>query len=247
MPFVPSVLHTYEGKKFKRKDTFYVSASTTCNFFQALARLVEHILMILPPTPLLVLGLPAYALAGAVIFDEGVDPASRSYLSDQAMGWGERPVSSDPETLFHMNEGALPLDVPGTWEDKTLHVLRLPGHGHAAASFVISREMLPLGKDVPSYVADELKRMADMLPEFLQMGSVRIDWPDMAGEAIMSRWKSDEGVMDQIICCRPAGGRRLLIFTATHPTPMPGATYHAMIAAITGFRPRAALSSAANS
>lgn len=148
-------------------------------------------------------------------------------------------MSDERQASFHMNEGALPLDVPGTWEDKTIHVLRLPGHGHAAASLVVTREMLPLGRDVPGYVSDELERMKVALPEFAQMGRLPVRWPDMEGEAIMTRWKSDEGLMDQIICCRPAAGRRLLVFTATHPAPMPTGTYHAMIAAISGFRPRA--------
>ena len=80
-------------------------------------------------------------------------------------------MPSDPDTDFHMNEGILPLDVPGVWEDKTMHVLRLPGHGHAAASLIVTREMLPLGQDVPGYVAAELKRMAGMLPDFKEMGS----------------------------------------------------------------------------
>lgn len=139
-----------------------------------------------------------------------------------------------------MNEGSLPLDVPGTWEDKTMHVLRLPGHGHAAASLVVTREMLPLGQDVAGYVAAELKRMADVLPDFREMGRLPIEWPDRTGEAIMTRWRADEGVMDQIICCRAAQGRRLIIFTATHPSPMPATTYTALVAAIAGFRPREA-------
>lgn len=147
-------------------------------------------------------------------------------------------MEGDPQAAFHMNEGSLPLDVPGTWEDKTMHVLRLPGHGHAAASLVVTREVLPLGQDVPGYVSAELGRMAGILPEFREMGRLPIAWPDRAGEAIMTRWRSDEGVMDQIVCCRHGQGRRLLIFTATHPSPMPAPVYHALIAAIGGFRPR---------
>jgi hypothetical protein len=154
-------------------------------------------------------------------------------------------MADDPEKAFHMNEGTLPLDVPGTWEDKTIHVLRLPGHGHAAASLVVTREMLPLGQDVPGYITAELKRMADVLPDFQEMGRLPITWPDQTGEAIMTRWHSDEGVMDQIVCCRQTEGRRLIIFTATHPSPMPGPTYHSLMAAIAGFRPRADAAEAA--
>ena len=57
----------------------------------------------------------------------------------------------------------------------------------------------------------------------------------------MTRWRADEGVMDQIVCCRQADGRRLIIFTATHPSPMPAPTYNALVAAIAGFRPREAV------
>ncbi len=44
--------------------------------------------------------------------------------------------------------------------------------------------------------------------------------------------------MDQITACRRSNGRRLLIFTATHPAPMPGVAYEALLAAITSFKPR---------
>lgn len=145
---------------------------------------------------------------------------------------------ADDTPLFHLNEGSMPLDVPGVWEDKTIHVLRLPGDGHAAASLVVTREALPLGMEVPDYVEAEMKRLATTLPDFAQMGRVPIEWEDVRGEAIMTRWRSSEGLMDQIVACRRANGRRLLIFTATHPSPMPTATYRAMIAGIAGFRPR---------
>ncbi len=151
-------------------------------------------------------------------------------------------MADDP--LFHLNEGALPLDVPGVWEDKTIHVLRLPGHGHAVASLVITRETLPLGADVGGYTRTELGRMQATLPEFVHMGRLAIPWPDMTGEANMLRWRSSEGMMDQIVACRPVDTRRLLIFTATHPTPMPADTHRALLAAITGFRPRAPVTAA---
>ena len=140
--------------------------------------------------------------------------------------------------LFHLNEGALPLDVPGVWEDKTIHVLRLPGHGHAAASLVITRETMQLGAEVNGYIRAEMSRMASTLPEFVHMGRLAVAWPDMTGEANMLRWRSSEGMMDQIVACRPVDARRVLIFTATHPTPMPADTHRAMLAAIIGFRPR---------
>ncbi len=149
-------------------------------------------------------------------------------------------MPDDAGAVFHLNEGALPIDVPGTWEDRTIHVLRLPGHGHAAASLVITREDLPLGMEVSDYVEAEVGRMGTALPELVVMGRVTIAWSDVPGEATMMRWRSPEGLMDQIIACRRSHGRRLLIFTATHPTPMPSGTHAALMAAITGFTPRPA-------
>ena len=147
------------------------------------------------------------------------------------------PATTEPER-FHLNEGSLPLDVPEVWEDKTIHVLRLPGDGHAAASLVITREALPLGMDVEDYVGAELDRLKATLPEFALVDRVPVAWSDVAGEALLTRWRSSEGPMDQIIACRRSQGRRLLIFTATHPKPMPSAAYEALMKAITGFEPR---------
>lgn len=142
--------------------------------------------------------------------------------------------------LYHLNEGTLPLDAPGVWEDKTLHVLRLPGDGFAATSLVITREALPLGMEVPDYVEGELERLKTTLPEFVLVDRVAVEWPDAPGEALLTRWRSSEGLMDQILACRRIHGRRLLIFTATHPKPMPGGVYAALMAAIAGFQPRPA-------
>ena len=147
--------------------------------------------------------------------------------------------TTPPPPLYQLNEGALELDVPGLWSDETLHVLRLPGDGHAAASLVITREALPLGLEVEGYVRAELERLRTTLPEFVQVGSAPVAWPDVTGEAVLTRWRSSEGLMDQITACRRAHGRRLLIFTATHPAPMPGVAYEALLAAIASFRPRA--------
>ncbi len=146
------------------------------------------------------------------------------------------PATEAPR--FHLNEGSLPLDVPGVWEDKTIHVLRLPGDGHAAASLVITREALPLGMEVDDYVRAEITRLQATLPEFVLVDRAPLAWSDAPGEALLTRWRSSEGVMDQIVACRRVHGRRLLIFTATHPKPMPGAAYEALMAAIAGFEPR---------
>ena len=109
--------------------------------------------------------------------------------------------------LFYLNEGTLPIDVPGIWEDKTIHVLRLPSDGHATGSLVITREVLPLGMEVPDYIGAEIKRMADTLPDFADMGRTPVAWEDVEGEATMTRWRSTEGLMDQIIACRKVEGQ----------------------------------------
>ena len=140
---------------------------------------------------------------------------------------------------YQLNEGELTLDVPGVWQDETLHVLRLKGEGRAAASLVITREALPLGMEVADYVRAEMERLRASLPEFVHVGSAPIEWPDVTGEAVLTRWRSGEGLMDQITACRRANGRRLLIFTATHPAPMPGVAYEALTSVIASFRPRA--------
>ena len=152
---------------------------------------------------------------------------------------GEPLMTEDADApLYHLNEGALALDVPGLWSDETLHVLRLPGDGAAVASLVITREPLPLGMEVADYVRAEMERLRTTLPEFVQVGAVPVAWPDVTGEAVLTRWRAKEGLMDQITACRRANGRRLLIFTATHPAPMPGAAYEALLAAIASFQPR---------
>ena len=148
------------------------------------------------------------------------------------------PEEAGAEPVYHLNEGEISLDVPGHWNDETIHVLRLPGDGHAVASIVITREALPLGMEVSDYVKAEMERLKTALPEFVHVGSAPVAWPDVAGEAMLTRWRSSEGPMDQIIACRRSNGRRLLIFTATHPAPMPGVAYEALMTAITSFQPR---------
>lgn len=145
------------------------------------------------------------------------------------------------EVLYAVNEGTLPLDVPGTWEDQTIHVLRLPGDGRATASLVLTRETLPVGMEVSDYMEAETVRLQNTLPGFELHGRVPVVWVDVTGEALLTRWQSAEGSMDQILTCRRVHGRRLLIFTATHPTPFPTSAYEAMMAAIAGFIPRARL------
>ena len=142
------------------------------------------------------------------------------------------------DATYAINEGTLPLDVPGTWEDQTIHVLRLPGDGRAAASLVITRETLPVGMEVSDYMQAEIARLHETLPGFELHGRAPVAWPDVTGEAMLMRWRSAEGPMDQVVTCRRAQGRRLLIFTATHPTPFPAPTYQALMTAIAGFQPR---------
>ena len=140
--------------------------------------------------------------------------------------------------LYQCNEGELALDVPGRWKDDTLNVLRLPGDGQATASLVISREALPLGMDVADYVAAELVRLRTTLPDFVHVGSAAVGWADGDGQAALTRWRSSEGLMDQITACRRTGGPHIIIFTATHLAPMPSAAYEALLGAIASFRPR---------
>ena len=145
---------------------------------------------------------------------------------------------TDGPRPYQLNEGELDLDVPAHWNDETIHVLRLPGDGKAVASLVITREALPLGMAVEDYVRSEMERLRTALPEFVEVGSTPIAWPDVTGQAMLTRWRSSEGLMDQIIACRRSNGRRLLIFTATHVAPMPGVAYEALVTAIASFRPR---------
>lgn len=142
------------------------------------------------------------------------------------------------EIVYAMNEGVIPLDVPDTWEDQTIHVLRLPGNGQATASLVITHETLPVGMEVDDYMKAEAGRLRETLPGFELRGRVPVAWADVTGEALLTRWRSTEGPMDQIITCRRVNGRRLLIFTATHPTPFPTPAYDTLMTAISGFVPR---------
>lgn len=140
--------------------------------------------------------------------------------------------------LYAINEGTLPLDVPGTWEDQTIHALRVLGEGRAAVSLVITRQSLPIGMEVADYAEAQVAELQRTLPGFELHGRVPMPWRDVTGEALLTRWHSEEGPMDQVIVCRQVGGPRLLIFTATHPTPFPTPTYEAVMAAIQGFVPR---------
>ncbi|AQS83645.1 MAG: DcrB-related protein [Acetobacter aceti] len=147
-------------------------------------------------------------------------------------------ANDDSSSTFLFNEGSLPADVPGTWEDQTLNVLRIRGDEEKAASLVISRDILPVGVSIPDYLESELTRLKDNLPDFELKARLPVDWADGSGEALLTRWTSEEGSMDQITTCRSAGDRRILIFTATHATPMPSGTYRTLMSIISGFRPR---------
>ncbi|GGF20470.1 hypothetical protein GCM10011611_28130 [Aliidongia dinghuensis] len=149
-------------------------------------------------------------------------------------------MSDTEHPLYWLNEGTLPVDVPGDWEDHTINVLRVPGHGHAATSLVVTREKLPLGWTVAGYVHDQMRRLAAELKEFQVTATVPILYPDQRSEAICARWRAPEGPMDQVICCVSAGGQRLVIFTATHPAPMPDPLRRRLLQIIAGFRPIAA-------
>ncbi|WP_174301002.1 DcrB-related protein [Caulobacter sp. S45] len=148
------------------------------------------------------------------------------------------PDETESTATYRLNEGDLALDVPATWRDETLHVLRLAAEGQATASLVITREVLPLGMEVTDYVSAELARLHTTLPDFVQIGRVPVRWPDVVADAVLTRWRSSEGLMDQITACRLAEGRNLLIFTATHPAPMAAAAYEALLSAISSFVPR---------
>ncbi|MCQ8279494.1 DcrB-related protein [Acetobacteraceae bacterium KSS8] len=146
-------------------------------------------------------------------------------------------MTNDNQGLYRLHEGDLALSVPEPWEDQSVNVLRLPGDGHAVASLIVSRDNLPVGLTVAAYTERELKRLAKELPAFELKARIAVAWPDGKGEALLTRWKAASGQMDQITACRIAYGRRLLIFTATHASPMPNGIYNTFIAAISGFRP----------
>lgn len=106
---------------------------------------------------------------------------------------------------FLLNEGSLPADVPGTWEDQTVNILRITGNEAQAASLVISRDILPVGVSIADYLEGELARLKDDLPDFELKARLPMDWVDGPGEALLTRWVSEEGSMDQITACRSAG------------------------------------------
>lgn len=147
---------------------------------------------------------------------------------------------NDAEARYAIQEGDFPLGVPSPWEDQSVNVLRLAGDGHAAASLVVSRDMLPVGVTVTAYIEQELHRLKKDLPEFEVKGRTPVSWPDQQGQAILTRWRSESGQMDQVTACRVIAGQRILIFTATHASPMPTGVYQTVMTAISGFRPRSA-------
>jgi len=139
--------------------------------------------------------------------------------------------------VYRLNEGTLPLAVPGDWEDQTIHVLRQPGHGHATPSLVVTRETLPLGITPEQFVRSEIQRLAKTLPEFVVRDTVTLLIAGQRCQAVMTRWRAKEGLMDQISCCIGCGGRRALIFTATCPSPMADAEHQTLLGIIAGFKP----------
>jgi hypothetical protein len=142
--------------------------------------------------------------------------------------------------LYRINEGAFPAAVPSDWDDQTINVLRVPGHGHATASLVVTRETLPLGKDIAGYVQDQLRALAREMPDFKISATIPILYPDQRCEAVCASWQTPDGPMDQVLCCVGVGPRRVLIFTGTHPSPMPEPLRRQLIQIIAGFRPHPA-------
>lgn len=140
---------------------------------------------------------------------------------------------------YRLNEGTLPLAVPEDWEDHTINVLRVPGHGHAVTSLVVTRENLPLGKTIGAYVQDQMQRLKRELPGFQVIATIPILYPDQRCEAFSARWKSPDGPMEQVLCCVAIDGRRMVIFTGTNPAPMPEAMRRQILGIIAGFRPHA--------
>ena len=88
-------------------------------------------------------------------------------------------------------------------------------------------------------MAAERARRRTSRPDFVQMGSAPVGWADGLGEAALTRWRSKEGLVDQITACRRTQGPHILIFTATHPAPMPSHAFASLLAAIASFRPHA--------
>lgn len=140
--------------------------------------------------------------------------------------------------VFQFNEGTLPADVPGMWEDQSVNILRIRGDEAQASSLVISRELLPVGVGLADYVESEIARLKEHLKDFELKARLPVDWADGHGEALLTRWTSEEGSMDQVTACRLVDDRRILIFTATHASPMPSGTYRTVMGIISGFRPR---------
>lgn len=149
-------------------------------------------------------------------------------------------TSADENPIYRLNEGTLPLAVPEDWEDHTINVLRVPGHGHAVTSLVVTRENLPLGKTLAAYVQDQMQRLKRELPGFQVTATIPIVYPDQRCEAICTRWKSPEGPMEQVLCCVQVDTRRLVIFTGTNPAPMPEPMRRQILGIIAGFRPHGA-------
>ncbi|QDH17194.1 DcrB-related protein [Swingsia samuiensis] len=147
-------------------------------------------------------------------------------------------INDNSTPLYVFNEGSVPADVPGTWDDQTLNVLRIKGDEAHAASLVISRDTLPVGVELPDYIENEIIRLKETLQDFELKARLPVDWADGPGEALLTRWLSEEGSIDQVMACRLVSDRKILIFTATHVTPMPSGTYRTVMRIINGFRPR---------
>lgn len=104
-----------------------------------------------------------------------------------------------------------------------------------AATLVITRDSLPDGVNLSGYIEGEVSKLKKALPQFTEKGRVPVEWSDFVGEAVSMRWRSDEGLIDQVIACREVFGNQVLLFTITHPAPFPSSVYSELIRVVSGF------------
>ncbi|WP_372069488.1 DUF1795 domain-containing protein (plasmid) [Tistrella mobilis] len=135
--------------------------------------------------------------------------------------------------MYALQEGHL--DLPTDWEDQSVNVFAPPGAKSQGLSLVVTREPLPPATDIRAYAEAEVKRMGKELKAFSLLARHPLEIGDQAIEAYEVRWKSDKGLVHQLLAAVEANGRAL-IFTATKPVDMAPALRDRLLAVIQSFR-----------
>lgn len=94
---------------------------------------------------------------------------------------------------YFFDEGAM--DLPGTWTDRTVHVLEAPASTGGKHGLMVTREALAPGADFTSVVEDRLAQLPRALRGYKLIGRRESVVGGLPAVEIKLSWKSPEGMM----------------------------------------------------